>query len=93
MSEPSVLESLPDDPLSESDVERIADADAVEWTEPLDVGSNPQAGIVGSWILETGERAHVLFYDIEGWVSHGTFDPEGMSAEEKRERGHEMLDA
>ncbi|WP_135827652.1 hypothetical protein [Halorussus halobius] len=92
MSEPNVLESLPDDPLSESDVEKVGDADAVEWTEPLDVGSNPRLGIVGSWILETDDRAHVLFYGMDGWVSRGTFDPSGMTAEEKRERGHQILD-
>jgi len=92
MSEPSVLESLPDKPISESDVETVGDSDAVDWTEPLDVGSNPQTGIVGSWILEVGGTAHVLFYGMDGWVSRGSFDAEGMDPEEKRDRGHEILD-
>ncbi|WP_115863275.1 hypothetical protein [Halorussus litoreus] len=92
MSEPSVLESLPDRALTASDVERIGDGDAVDWTEPLPLGSNPKTGTVGSWVLEVGGTAHVLFYGMDGWVARGSFDAEGLDPEAKRERATEILD-
>ncbi|WP_132058036.1 hypothetical protein [Halorussus amylolyticus] len=91
MSEPSVLESLPDRAMAESEVERLGASESVAWTDSLALGSNAKAGTVGSWILEADGTAHVLFYGMDGWVSKGSFDTDGLDADEKRERAEELL--
>lgn len=93
MSEPTVLSSLPDRAMTESEVERLGRKDAIDRTEPLALGSNSRAGTVGSWILEANGTAYVLFYGMDGWVSKGSFDPAGLESGAKRERAAELLDA
>ncbi|WP_276299159.1 hypothetical protein [Halorussus lipolyticus] len=92
MSEPNVLESLPDRSMKQSEVEKIDDSDAVEWTEPLRTGTPRNSELVHAWILETGGTGYVLLYELDGWVSQGSFDTEDLSEDEKRERGEEILD-
>ena len=91
MSEPSVLKSLPDRAMKESEVENLGEGDAVDWTEPLALGSNSRRSSVGSWILEADGTALVLFYGMDGWVSKGSFDADGLDAEQKRQRAEELL--
>lgn len=92
MSENSVVDSLPDRSMKQSEVDELADSDGVDWTEPLRTGSPKHQGVVHAWILETDGTAHVLHYELDGWVSKESFATEGLSSEEKRERGDEALD-
>lgn len=92
MSEPNVLESLPDRAMKRSEIERLGETDAIDAVEPLLSGSGQRRNMVSSWLLETGGTAHVLLYEIDGWVSKGTFDPEGMDDDEKRDRAGDILD-
>lgn len=92
MSETNVVESLPDRSMKRSEVEQLADGDAVDWTEPLRTGAPTQPKMVHAWILETGGTGHVLHYELDGWVSKGSFDAEELSDDEKRERGEGILD-
>lgn len=89
---PNVLDSLPDRAMKRSEVERLAETDAVDWVEQLMTGTSERRNMVSEWILETGGTAHVLLYEIDGWVSQGSFDAEGMTDDEKRDRGEEALD-
>ncbi|WP_158058184.1 hypothetical protein [Halorussus halophilus] len=93
MSEPNVLSSLPDKPLLDSKIERIADSDAVDWTEPLLRGEGERENVVSGWLLEVNGTVHALFYAMDHWVSKGSFDADGLSDDEKRERGRELLGA
>ncbi|WP_135824840.1 hypothetical protein [Halorussus ruber] len=92
MSETNVVESLPDRSMKQSEVEQIGESDAVDWTEALRTGGPRNPELIHAWILETDGTGHVLLYELDGWVSQGSFDAEGLSDEEKRERGEEILD-
>ena len=91
MSEQSVLESLPDRAMKQSELDGLAESETVEWVEPLRTGVNERRNMVDAWILETDGTAHVLLYETSGWMPKGSFDTEGLSPEEKRERGDELL--
>ncbi|NEU58384.1 hypothetical protein [Halorussus sp. MSC15.2] len=92
MSEPAVLESLPDRSMKRSEVEELGDSDAVDWVETLRTGNGPRRNMVNAWVIETSGTAHVLLYELDGWVSQGSFDTEGLTADEKLERGEDVLD-
>lgn len=92
MAEPNVMESLPDRAMKKSEIEQIGDGDAVEWVEPLMTGSRERQNMVSAWVLQANGTAHVLLYELDGWASQGTFDPEGLTDEEKHERGKDVLD-
>lgn len=91
MSEPNALASLPDRAMKRSELDRLAEGDAVDWVEPLRTGARQRQNMVSAWILETGGTAHVLLYEMDGWVPQGSFDTEGLSPAEKRDRGEEIL--
>lgn len=91
MSESSVLESLPDRSMKRSEIEKIGDGDAVEWVEPLTTGTNERRNMVDAWAIQSSGTVHVLLYQLDGWVSKDSFDAEGLSDDEKRERGLEIL--
>jgi hypothetical protein len=92
MADANVLDSLPDRAMKRSEVDRLAETDAVDWTEPLMSGANERRNMISAWILETDGTAHVLLYEIDGWVSQGSFDAAGMTDDEKYDRGREILD-
>jgi len=91
MSEQSVLESLPDRAMKQSELDGLADGDAVEWVEPLRTGVNQRENMVDAWVLETDGTAHVLLYEIDGWMPQGSFATDEMDDDEKRERADEIL--
>ena len=91
MSKPNVLESLPDRAMKQSEIETLGDGDAVDWVEPLWTGTGQRRNMVSAWALEASGTAYVLMYEIDGWASQGTFDPEGLSADEKSDRAEEIL--
>ncbi|UPW01995.1 hypothetical protein M0R88_07835 [Halorussus gelatinilyticus] len=91
MSEQHVLDSLPDRAMKRSELDRLAEGESVEWVEPLRTGVKERRDMVDAWILETNGTAHVLLYEIDGWMPQGSFDSEGMDDDEKRERGDEIL--
>lgn len=91
MSEQTVLESLPDRAMKRSEVERLGDGDTVDWVEPLWTGTGKRRNMVSAWVLEANGTAHVLMYELDGWASQGTFDPEEMTDDEKFDRAKEIL--
>lgn len=93
MSEPNVLSSLPDQPLTVSHIERIGDSDAVDWVAPILRGDGDRENVVSGWLLEVNGTVHALFYAMDHWVASGSFDADGLDAEEKRERGREVMGA
>ncbi|MFC7081724.1 hypothetical protein [Halorussus caseinilyticus] len=92
MSESSVLESLPDRAMKRSEMEDLGDSESVEWVHALRTGKKERRNMVNAWMLQTDGTAHVLLYELDGWVPQGSFDAEGMTDAEKRERGEEILD-
>jgi len=93
MTEPNVLESLPDRAMKRSEIEEIGDGDEVEWVESLWTGtSRERRNMVSAWSLQANGIAHVLLYELDGWASRGSFDAEGLTNAEKRERSEEILD-
>lgn len=93
MSEPNVLESLPDRAMKKSEIDRIGDGDSVEWVEPLRSGNRERRNMVSAWVIQANGTAHVLLYELDGWASQGSFDPEGMTAEEKYDLSKEILNS
>lgn len=93
MAEQSVLDSLPDRSMKRSEIESLGESDVVDWVESLRTGARSHRNMVRAWILETDGTAYVLLYELDGWVSQGWFDTEGMDAEEKHERGKEILES
>jgi hypothetical protein len=49
--------------------------------------------MVSAWALQANGTAHVLLYELDGWASQGSFDAEGLTGEQKRERSIEILDS
>ncbi|UPV75936.1 hypothetical protein M0R89_07715 [Halorussus limi] len=92
MSELNALESLPDRAMKRSELDGLAESESIDWVEPLRSGVSERRNMVNAWILETDGTAHVLLYEIQGWMPQGSFDAEGLSPDEKRERGDEILD-
>jgi hypothetical protein len=92
MADSNVLESLPDRAMKRSEIENLGESDAVEWVEVLRTGEREHRNMARAWTLQADGTAHVLLYEIEGWASQGSFDAEGMTDEEKRERSLEILE-
>jgi hypothetical protein len=94
MTGSNVLESLPDRAMKRSEIEDLGDGDAVEWVEPVRTGtSRERRNMVSAWALQANGTVHVLLYELDGWASQGSFDAEGLTGEQKRERSIEILDS
>jgi hypothetical protein len=91
MSEQRLLESLPDRAMKRSELDSLADGESVEWVEPLRSGVKDRENMVDAWVLETDGTAHVLLYEVNGWMPQGSFATDGMDDDDKRERADEIL--
>ena len=93
MTDQNVLESLPDRAMKRSEIEKLGEGDSIEWVDVLRTGAREHENMARAWALQADGTVHVLLYEIEGWASQGSFDAEGMTDEEKRERSLEILDS
>lgn len=92
MTEPSALGSLPDRSMKQSEVERIGESETVEWVETLRTGTGDRRKMVNAWVLQAKGIGHVLLYELDGWVSQGSFEADGLDDREKVEQAEEILD-